>query len=174
MDPVLNGPEDGPVWSLMACVSFPDYIFVCACMKNGSGQLPTTFISNSDKSLCNVSIPDWRPSGNSRFLVWMECYKKCARQLLLDSKSYCFFKYCMWQRDAQEVCFHSSTSTGFHMEGALEFPPLPPTQEILKLSMVIIVLSQVLNNNLVPDCVRSNLRGSKFKIFPEGHAPRPP
>ena len=28
--------------------------------------------------------------------------------------------------------------------------------------MVIIVLSQVLNNNLVPDCVRSNLRGSKF------------
>ena len=38
-----------------------------------------------------------------------------------------------------------------------------PAQEILKLSMVIIVLSQVLNNNLVPDCVRSNLRGSKFR-----------
>ena len=36
----------------------------------------------------------------------------------------------------------------------------PP--EILKLSMV---LSQVLNNNLVSDCIRSNLRGSKFKIF---------
>ena len=69
----------------------------------------------------------------------------------------------MWQHDAQEVCFHSSTSTGFHTEGALEFPPLPPTQEILKLSMVIIVLSQVLNNTLVPDCVRSNLRGSKFR-----------
>ena len=50
----------------------------------------------------------------------------------------------------------------------------PPPSEILKLSMVI-VLSQVLNNNLVPDCVRSNLRGSKFKIFPGGgHAPRPP
>ena len=40
--------------------------------------------------------------------------------------------------------------------------PSPP--EILKLSMVIIVLSQVLNNNLVSDCIRSNLRGSKFKI----------
>ena len=34
-------------------------------------------------------------------------------------------------------------------------------QEILKLSMVIIVLSQVLNNNLVPDYIRSNLN-SKF------------
>ena len=40
--------------------------------------------------------------------------------------------------------------------GALELPP----PEILKLSLVINVLSQVLNNNLVPDCVRSNLRGS--------------
>ena len=54
--------------------------------------------------------------------------------------------------------------------GGLEFPP----PEILKLSMVIIVLSQVLNNNLVPDCVRSNLRGSKIQNFPGGHAPRPP
>ena len=54
--------------------------------------------------------------------------------------------------------------SGFHTEGGgLEFPPPPP--EILKLSKVIIVLSQVLHNNLVPDCVRSNLRGSKFKIF---------
>ena len=47
--------------------------------------------------------------------------------------------------------------------GALEFllPPSHnfPPPEILKLSMVIIVLSQVLNKNLVPDCVRSNLRG---------------
>ena len=38
--------------------------------------------------------------------------------------------------------------------GGLEFSPPP---EILKLSMVLIVLSQVLSNNLVPDCVRSNL-----------------
>ena len=45
--------------------------------------------------------------------------------------------------------------------------------EISKLSMVINVLSQVLNNNLAPDCVRSNLRGSKFKIFLGEHAPRP-
>ena len=28
--------------------------------------------------------------------------------------------------------------------------------------MVIIVLSQVFNNNLVPDCIRNNWRGSKF------------
>ena len=48
-------------------------------------------------------------------------------------------------------------------------PPFSP--EILKLSMVIIVLSQVLNNNLVPDCIRSHLRGSKFKIFLGRHAP---
>ena len=46
--------------------------------------------------------------------------------------------------------------------------------EILILSMVIIVLSQVLNNNLVLDCVRSNLRGSKFKIFLGGKPPDPP
>ena len=37
--------------------------------------------------------------------------------------------------------------------GGVGIPPPPP--KILKLSMVIIVLSQVLNNNLVPDCVRS-------------------
>ena len=41
--------------------------------------------------------------------------------------------------------------------GGLEFRP----PKILKLSIVTIVLSQVLNNNLVPDCVRSNLN-SKF------------
>ena len=50
--------------------------------------------------------------------------------------------------------------------------------------MVIIGLSQVSNNNLVPDFVRSNLRGSKFNIFlaggggggggEGGYAPRPP
>ena len=51
------------------------------------------------------------------------------------------------------------TCAGFHTEegGAGILPT-----EILKLSMVINVLSQVLSNNLVPDC---NPRGSKFKIF---------
>ena len=49
--------------------------------------------------------------------------------------------------------------------------PPPPPLKILKLSNV---LSQVLNNNLVPDCVRSNLRGSTFKIFLGEHATRPP
>ena len=62
--------------------------------------------------------------------------------------------------------------------GTLEFlPPPPPPPEILKLSMVI-VLSQVLNSNLVPNCIRSKLRGSKFKILGGGgggggHSPRP-
>ena len=56
--------------------------------------------------------------------------------------------------------------------GAWNFPPPP---EILKLSMVINVLSELLkNNNLVPDCIRSNLRRSKFKIFLGEHAPRSP
>ena len=41
-----------------------------------------------------------------------------------------------------------------------------------KLSMVIILL-QVLNSNLIPDCIRSNLRGSKFKLF-LGMPPDPP
>ena len=54
-------------------------------------------------------------------------------------------------------------------------PGIPsPPKEILKLSMVICVLSQVLNNNLVPDYVRSNLRGSKFKNFPGGACPQTP
>ena len=58
---------------------------------------------------------------------------------------------------------HRLKAQGFIQRGGrdLEFPP----QEILKLSMVIVVLSQVLSNNLIPDYVRSNLRGSKFKIF---------
>ena len=55
---------------------------------------------------------------------------------------------------------------GFIQRGDLEFPPPPLPPEIIKLSMVIIVLSQVLNNNLVPDCIRSNLRGSKFNRTP--------
>ena len=50
-------------------------------------------------------------------------------------------------------------------------PPPPP--EILKLSMIITVLSQVFNNNLVPDCIRSNLRISKFKFFLEDMPPDP-
>ena len=69
-----------------------------------------------------------------------------------------------------------NTIPGFDTEGGHRiFPPatIPPPPEILKLSMVINVLSQVLNNNLVPDCVRSNLRGSKFKNFLAEHAPRP-
>ena len=65
--------------------------------------------------------------------------------------------------------FHTGGGGGGGGGGGLESPS--PTQEIMKLSMVIIVLSQVLNNNLVPDCVRSNLRGSKFKIFLGEHTP---
>ena len=62
--------------------------------------------------------------------------------------------------------FHTELGGGLDSPPApISFPPLPPpTPEILKLSMVIIVLSQVLSNNLVPDC---NLRGSKFKACPQ-------
>ena len=50
---------------------------------------------------------------------------------------------------------------GFHTErGGGGIPSLPRNLEI-----EYGVLSQVLNNNLVPECIRSNLRGSKFKIF---------
>ena len=62
-----------------------------------------------------------------------------------------------------------TVTQGFIQKGG---PGISPP-EILKLSIVIIVLSQVLNNNLVPDCIRSNLRGSLFKIFldpPSRHA----
>ena len=54
----------------------------------------------------------------------------------------------------------------------------PP--EILKLSIVIIVVPSILaiyvteHDMFVPDCVRSNLRGSKFKIFLGGMPPDPP
>ena len=63
--------------------------------------------------------------------------------------------------------------------GAWNSPPPPsshnfPPPEILKLSLVITVLSQVLNNNLVPDCVISNLRGSTIKICSGGACPQTP
>ena len=66
---------------------------------------------------------------------------------------------------------HTCRFSGFHTDGGGGLnPPLP---EILKLSMVIIVLSQVLNNNLVPDFVRSNLN-SKFSWGGGGGGSMPP
>ena len=68
--------------------------------------------------------------------------------------------------------FNQDARTGFHTEGGLEFPP-----RNLELSMVIIDLSQVyINNNLVPDCARSNLKDLNSTFFGRGggHAPRPP
>ena len=53
--------------------------------------------------------------------------------------------------------------------GGWNFPPPPPRNLEIEY-----VLSQVLNNNLVPDCVRSNLRGSKFKFFWGDMLPYPP
>ena len=62
---------------------------------------------------------------------------------------------------------------GFIQRGGLEFPSPShnfPPPEILKSSMVIVVLSQVLNNNLVPDCIRR-----EDLNFPgEGMPPDPP
>ena len=63
----------------------------------------------------------------------------------------------------------SSYRVSYRGGGGLEFPP----PEILKLSMITIVLSQVLNSSLVPDCVRSNLRGFKFKKFSWGEGMPP-
>ena len=89
------------------------------------------------------------------------------------------------------LCSMHSFLAGFHTEGGRGQPrsqaPLsqwtvdgnaghvcPPPPEILKWSMVIIVLSQLLNNNLVPDCIRSNLRGSKFLGWGGGNMPPDP
>ena len=49
--------------------------------------------------------------------------------------------------------------------------PPPPLPEILIFSMVIIVLSQVLNNNLVPDCVKAIWEGLNSKFSRGRHAP---
>ena len=77
----------------------------------------------------------------------------------------------------QTLCTSNDpASAGFHTEGGggAGIPPPPPPPETLKLSMVIIVLSQVLNNNLVPDCIRSYLRGSKILNFSGGACPQTP
>ena len=65
------------------------------------------------------------------------------------------------------VLHYSISCQGFIQRGgAWNSPPPPshnfPPPEILKLSLV---LSQALNNNFVPDCIRSNLRGSKIQNF---------
>ena len=56
------------------------------------------------------------------------------------------------------VCMY--VCTGFHIEGA---PGIPPGN--LEIEYGYYCLSLIFNNNLVPDCVRSNLRISKFKIY---------
>ena len=54
-------------------------------------------------------------------------------------------------------------------------PQFPPTQKSWNWVWLLLFCHRhILNNNLVPGCIRSNLRGSKFKIFLGGHAPRPP
>ena len=78
------------------------------------------------------------------------------------------------------ILYHTNCVTckywsGFHTEregGLWNFlspttiPPHPTPR-----NLQCMVLSQVLNNNLVPDCIR---RGSKFKIFLGEHASRSP
>ena len=122
-------------------------------------------------------------------IIPFPCSKCCSTELQLKARGH-IYKYLMCLPHTQSVrmshrfslqCFEHSNMierkcvgqcsilpldsstywlvSGFHTGGA-GIPP--PPQKILKLSNV---LSQVLNNNLVPDCVRSNVRGSKFKIF---------
>ena len=59
---------------------------------------------------------------------------------------------------ATVYCISCNHYQGF-IRGGLEFPPSPP--EILKLSVVIMVLSQVFDNNLVPEAIWEDLN-SKF------------
>ena len=69
-----------------------------------------------------------------------------------------------WQLDPSPLAeFYGGRGGGGH---GISLPP-----RNLEIEYGYNVLSQVLNNNLVPDC---NLRGFKFKIFLGEHAPRPP
>ena len=78
--------------------------------------------------------------------------------------------------------FHSCLSSLVRVSYRGGEAGIPPS--ILKLSMVIILAIYMLLNismclqmlfgNFVPDCVRSNLRGHKFKIFMGAMPPDPP
>ena len=120
------------------------------------------------------------------------CSLETAQLFVTCSGGQCYFI------EAHYPC--SKAVQGTEVSGGLEFPPatIPPTPlpshnflppEILKLNMVIIVVSSILAiqfywtqacfikiflGKFVPDYVRNNLRGSKFKIFLERHASRHP
>ena len=54
--------------------------------------------------------------------------------------------------------------SGFHTGGALEFPP-PPQESWNWVWLLLCFVTGVLNNNLVPDWIRTNLWVSKLKFF---------
>ena len=124
--------------------------------------------------------------GKGKF-VTLSMFKACIhgnREININKKNFTVLL------NSQDSCYRLPSSIGsrvLYRGGGLEFPPLPPP-EILELSMVIncgvidiiylldiSMCHQMVFEKFVPDCIRSNLRGSKFKNFPGGgHALRPP
>ena len=64
-----------------------------------------------------------------------------------------------------------------YVEILLYIPPPPRNLEIDVLAIYMLlnmsICYQMLFGNFVPDCIRSNLRGSKLKIFLQGILPDP-
>ena len=73
---------------------------------------------------------------------------------------------------AVSLCLQSCSNQGFKWGGGGWNPP-PLSADILKSSMIIIVVPSLFGK-FVPDCIRSNLRGSKFKSFLGVMSPDPP
>ena len=78
---------------------------------------------------------------------------------------------CLYSTDCGNKCGHVLqdvvNTAGFYTEERGRGAGIPPSPSLTQKSLnwVWLLFSQVLNNNLVPDCVTSNLRGSKFQIF---------
>ena len=83
----------------------------------------------------------------------------------------------MYSTDCGNKCGHVLqdvvNTAGFYTEERGRGAGIPPSPSLTQKSLnwVWLLFSQVLNNNLVPDCVTSNLRGSKFQIFWGGIPP---
>ena len=175
--------------SIIVSINPEDRGLDVACMHHVETRVPLNF---------------WLSSTLTRICYVMSCHISCVFIVLStvqgqgghsSSIPFCYIAMSKSaQREAVAILFLPKKEcakedlmylAGFHTEGAGIPPPLPPATifppvtissplEILKLSMVINVLSQLLNNSLVPDCVRSNLRWSKFKISWGSMPPDPP